>query len=117
MKTFSRDQGLEILAFPCNQFGAQEPKCELDVKNFATDKYQASFPLFSKIDVNGQNTHDVYRFLRGQSDLRVAGTNKAKPITWNFSKFLLDKDGKVAKTVAPGESPANMEEDIKNLLA
>lgn len=112
-----RDQGLEVLAFPCNQFGAQESKCALDIKNFAKDTYEAKFPMFEKIEVNGPNAHDVYKFLRGNSDLKVAGGNEVKAIAWNFAHFLVGSDGKVVKAFPPGAEVNDIEEEIKKIVA
>ena len=111
-----RDDGLEILAFPCNQFGAQEPKCSADIKDFATNKYGAGFPIFDKIEVNGPNTHDVYKFLRGNSTHRTEGSNEVSAITWNFAHFLLDKDGKIVKAFPPGAKEDVIEEGVKEIL-
>ena len=84
-----KDQGFTILAFPCNQFGEQEPGTIAEIKQFCSTKYDVTFPLFDKIEVNGENRHPLYGFL--------AGTNSPFPgkITWNFNKFLIGKDGKI----------------------
>jgi len=111
---------LEVLAFPCNQFEEQEPRCELDIKNFAKNNYQATFPMFSKIDVNGPNAHDVYKFLRGNSTMRLPESNEVRAIEWNFAHFLLDKDGKVVRAFPPEEEAKYVdviEEEVKKLLA
>ena len=108
---------MEVLAFPCNQFYAQESKCELDIKNFAKDKYEVNFPMFSKIEVNGPNAHDVYKFLRGNSSLRLDG-NEVQAIKWNFANFLVDQDGKIVKAFAPSKTPLDeIEEEVKKLVA
>jgi len=107
-----QSQGFEVLAFPCNQFGAQEPGTEAEIKEFAQGKYGAKFPLFSKIDVNGPNTHPLYEYLKG-----VKG-GLLPDIKWNFGKFLVGKDGKVVERYAPTDSPSSIfEKDIKPLLA
>jgi len=112
-----RDQGLEILAFPCNQFFGQEKKCELDIKNFAKDTFKVDFPLFSKIDVNGPETHEVFRFLRANSNLYDQKSQTIQEIPWNFTKFLVDADGKVLKFYTPTTKPHEMEKDLEDLLS
>jgi glutathione peroxidase len=86
-----KDQGLAIVGFPCNQFGGQEPKAEADIKEFCTSTYNVTFPLFSKIEVNGPNRNPVYGILAGK-DSPYAGD-----IKWNFTKFLVSRDGKILK--------------------
>ena len=107
-----RDQGLEILGFPCNQFGAQEPGDENEIRNFCQTKYDVSFPLFAKIDVNGANTHPVYRYLKGEAR-GVLGTEAIK---WNFTKFLVDRQGRVVGRYAPTTKPEQLVQDIESLL-
>lgn len=111
-----KDSGLEILAFPCNQFFSGETKCELDIKNFAKKKYSVDFPMFSKIDVNGPETHEVFRYLRANSDLYDAKGQNIKSVPWNFTKFLVSANGKVIKFYSPDEPPKKMENDIESLL-
>lgn len=103
-----KPQGLEILAFPCNQFGAQEPKCNLDIKKFAKESYKVEFPMFSKIDVNGESSSALYNFLRSQG--------KVEKIPWNFSKFLLDRNGKFVAFYPHNASPMSFKKDIEDLL-
>jgi glutathione peroxidase len=100
------------LAFPCNQFGAQEPSCELDIKNFASSNYQADYPLFSKIEVNGANTHPLYQFLRAHSKLGEDGLEAVKPVTWNFEKFLVNADGTSVVNYHPKVAPNDIAADI-----
>ena len=88
-------EGLQILAFPCNQFMSQEPGTNEEIKSFAQDKFGVKFPLFSKIDVNGDDTHEVYKYLRRNSELYNEETSTMQQIPWNFAKFLLDSEGKV----------------------
>lgn len=104
-------EGLSILGFPCNQFLAQEPGTEDEIKNFCMSSFGVEFDMFSKIDVNGDNTHPLYMFLKesGSGFLTDA-------IKWNFTKFLVDKNGKVIKRYAPSTTPSQIEEDIKKLL-
>ena len=84
------DQGLQILAFPCNQFGNQEPGSPQDIEDFARGKYGVQFPIFEKIDVNGKKTHPIYAYLRNNSQLYDAKKKTAKEIPWNFAKFLVN---------------------------
>ena len=88
-----RDSGFEILAFPCNQFMNQEPGTNEQIQKFATEKYGAEFPIFDKTDVNGENTCDVYKFLRSHSELYDKDKGEAREIPWNFAKFLVDSNG------------------------
>eukprot|EP00850_Spirogloea_muscicola_P021262 SM000242S08498 [mRNA] locus=s242:104529:107101:- [translate_table: standard] len=106
-----KDQGFVVLAFPCNQFGNQEPGSPADIKAFVA-KYKVDFPLFAKIDVNGKNEAPLYTFLKArQSELLSDG------IKWNFAKFLVDRRGRPVKRYPPLVFPASIEEDVKNLLA
>ncbi|KAL0903508.1 hypothetical protein M5K25_027894 [Dendrobium thyrsiflorum] len=107
-----KNQGFEILAFPCNQFGGQEPGSNPDIKRFACTKFKAEFPIFDKVDVNGPNTAPVYQFLKAS-----AGGFLGDLIKWNFEKFLIDKNGKVIERYPPTTSPFQIEKDIKKLLA
>jgi len=93
-----------VLAFPSNQFGGQEPGTPQEIRKFA-DGYGAKFPMFGKIDVNGANTHPLYKFLK-------SGTPFLSDIKWNFGKFLVDKEGKVVERYGPPTSPLSIEPDI-----
>jgi len=106
-------QGLEILAFPCNQFGKQEPGSEDDIRSFAREKYGITFPLFRKVDVNGDEVHPVFSYLRDHLP-GVVGTTSVK---WNFTKFLVDHKGNPVKRYGTNEEPLSFEDDIKELLA
>uniref|UniRef100_A0A8R1XWS2 Glutathione peroxidase n=1 Tax=Onchocerca volvulus TaxID=6282 RepID=A0A8R1XWS2_ONCVO len=109
-----KDKGLAIAAFPCNQFGGQEPKCELEVKNFVADKFHFEPDLYAKIDVNGKNAAPLFDFLKHEKG-GLFGDN----IKWNFTKFLIDREGHVVSTVkryAPTTSPKHMMKDIDDLL-
>ena len=108
-----KDKGLEILGFPCNQFGGQEPGTNEEIQFFCTEKYNVSFKIFDKIDVNGPNADPFYDFLKNEQP-GVLGT---KNIKWNFSKFLVNKDGKVIKRYSPTTKPEDIESDIENLLS
>ncbi|KAL5127278.1 Phospholipid hydroperoxide glutathione peroxidase, chloroplastic [Glycine soja] len=104
--------GLEILAFPCNQFGMQEPGSNEDIKQFACTRYKSEFPNFNKVDVNEPFTTPVYQFLKSS-----AGGFLGDLIKWNFEKFLVDKNGKVIERYPPTMSPFQIEKDIQMLLA
>jgi len=99
------------LGFPCNQFGKQEPGTNLEIKQFAQFGYNVTFKLFSKIDVNGANAHPLWLFLRSQLT-GILGSS----IKWNFTKFLVDRNGKPLKRFGPPTAPFEFETDIQNLL-
>lgn len=101
-------QGLEILGFPCNQFGAQEPGSDSDIQSFCSLNYGVSFPVFKKIEVNGDSASPLYTWLK-QSAPGILGTEMIK---WNFTKFLINKKGEVVKRYAPQTTPAEMRADI-----
>lgn len=106
-------KGLEVLAFPCNQFGKQEPGSADEIGAFCEKNYGVSFPLFAKIDVNGEQADPLFRYLK-KSAPGVLGT---KAIKWNFTKFLVRKDGTVFKRYAPQTRPEEIISDIETLLA
>ena len=97
--------GLAVLGFPCNQFGAQEPGTEAEVKEFCTTNYGVRFPMFAKLEVNGAGAHPLYQWLTSQS----AEPEGSGPIQWNFGKFLIGKDGKVVARFSPKVAPASPE--------
>jgi len=107
-----RERGLVILGFPCNQFGSQEPGSEEEIKNFCRVNYGVTFPMFAKIDVNGQNTHPLYRHLKAAK----SGIFGSGAIKWNFTKFLVDRDGNVVERYASPTKPASLAEPIEVLL-
>ena len=107
-----KDRGFEVLGFPCNQFGAQEPGTEAQIKSFCETRFGVSFPLFAKIDVNGPETHPLYEFLKS-AEPGLLGTEAIK---WNFTKFLVGKDGSVRKRYAPQTKPEAIAEDIEAAL-
>ncbi|MGM0640868.1 MAG: glutathione peroxidase [Thermotogota bacterium] len=107
-----KDQGFEILAFPCNQFGSQEPGDNEEIRSFCKLNYDVTFPIFDKIDVNGENTHPIYKYLKEN----VKGLLNSKDIKWNFTKFLVDKNGDVVKRFAPIKKPLKMKKDVEELL-
>jgi len=104
------DQGFEILAFPCNQFGRQEPRSNAEIKTFAASR-GATFPIFEKINVNGSKAHPVYNFLRAK-----IGGIMGSSIKWNFTKFLCDRDGNPIERYAPPTKPYEIKKDILELL-
>ena len=104
-------KGFEILDFPCNQFGNQAPGTEDEIHQFCEINYKTTFRLFAKIDVNGKNESPLYTYLKGQK-----GGFLSKGIKWNFTKFLVDKTGKVVERFAPTATPESIEEKIVNIL-
>lgn len=106
-----KDSGVEILGFPCNQFLNQEPGDNKEVKNFCQINYGVTFNMFEKIDVNGRNTHPIYKYLKEQEKGLLT-----KDIKWNFTKFLIDKEGNVIKRYSPTTSPLKIKTDIEKLL-
>jgi len=105
-------QGLEILAFPCNQFGAQEPGTDEEIKQFCDLQFNITFPLFSKIDVKGKNIDPLYKYLTES----VPGLLGSKAVKWNFTKFLVNKDGLPVDRYAPSTAVKDLEPKIKELL-
>lgn len=106
-----KDLGLEILGFPCNQFLNQEPADNKDVKNFCEINYGVTFNMFEKIEVNGSNAHPIYKYLKDQEKGILT-----KDIKWNFTKFLIDRNGNVVKRYSPTTSPLKIKEDIDKIL-
>ncbi len=107
-----KDKNFMILGFPTNQFGAQEPGTNEEIQEFCSLTYNVTFDMFSKIDVNGENESELYTFLKNQA----SGFLGTKNIKWNFTKFLINKDGKVVSRYAPSTKPESLEKDIENLL-
>ena len=107
------ERGFEVLGFPCNQFGAQEPGDSENIAQFCERNYGVTFPLFEKIDVNGGGTHPLFAWLKNEAP-GILGT---KDIKWNFTKFLVDRDGKVVERYAPTTRPDAIRGDIEKLLA
>jgi len=107
-----KDQDLEILGFPCNQFGAQEPGDEEEIAQFCKLTYDVSFPMFSKIDVNGKDTHPLYDYLKES----LPGLLGTKAVKWNFTKFFIDKNGVPIKRFAPKETPLSIIHEIEKFL-
>ena len=105
------ERGFELLAFPCDQFGHQEPGSDTEIKSFCETNYGVEFPLFSKIDVNGSNEHPLYKFLKSEKGGLIGDS-----IKWNFTKFLVDKQGNVIERYAPTTPPERIGRDIEKLL-
>ncbi len=106
-----REDGLEILAFPCDQFGHQEPGSDEEIRSFCETRFSVTFPLFRKIVVNGTDTHPVYRFLKGKARGLLG-----RSIRWNFTKFLVDRRGRVVKRFAPATPPRKIGSRVRELL-
>ena len=106
-------KGLAVLGFPCNQFGGQDPGADIDIASFCQVNYGVSFPMMSKVDVNGPAAHPLYQWLRAEAP----GLLGSQSIKWNFTKFLIGKDGKVIKRYAPLDKPADLAKDIEAALA
>jgi len=107
-----KDKGLQIVGFPCNQFGGQEPGSNEEIQNFCKMNYGVTFPVFAKIDVNGKDTHPLYEFLKNEAP-GLAGSHAIK---WNFTKFLVDREGNVVKRIASAKEPEKIKNDIEALL-
>lgn len=108
-----QEQGLEVLAFPCNQFKQQEKGSNEEIQQFCDLQFNIKFPLFDKVDVNGDNAHPLFTFLKEQAP----GLLGSKGIKWNFTKFLVNRKGEVVKRYAPTTKPEDIESDIVTLLA
>lgn len=107
-----KDKGLTILGFPCNQFGNQDPGSDDEIGEFCQINYGVSFPMFSKVEVNGSNTAPLYKYLKSEGP-GILGTERIK---WNFTKFLVDRDGKVVKRFAPKDTPSAIRKAIEAIL-
>lgn len=107
-----RDRGLVVMGFPCDQFGHQEPGNEAEIMNFCSLTYDVDFPMFSKIDVNGANAHPLWKWLKEEK----SGLLGIGAIKWNFSKFLVGRDGRVIKRYAPTDTPESIAKDIEAAL-
>ena len=106
------EKGLEILAFPCDQFGHQEPGTNEEIQQFCQINYGVTFPVFAKIEVNGDQAHPLYQYLTSQ----IPGS-KGRDIQWNFEKFLVDRSGTIVKRIDPGVKPADLVEQVEKLLS
>ena len=108
-----KDKGFVVLGFPCDQFGHQEPGTEAEIKSFCTLNYQLTFPLFAKVEVNGGNAHPLFRLLKAERP----GLLGTEAIKWNFTKFLVGRDGAVLKRYAPTDTPEQITKDVAALVA
>jgi glutathione peroxidase len=104
-------RGFSVLGFPCNQFGRQEPGSAAEIGQFCSSNYAVSFPMFDKIDVNGDNAHPLYQYLKGEKSGLLGSS-----IKWNFTKFLVDRSGKVVGRYAPTTTPEALTKDVEALL-
>ncbi|WP_410982349.1 glutathione peroxidase [Bacillus cereus] len=107
-----KEQGLEILGFPCNQFGGQEPGTEEEITSFCELNYGVTFPMFAKVDVKGDKSHPLYTYMTDQAP----GILGMKAVKWNFTKFLIRRDGKVMDRFAPQTKPEELEKEIEKVL-
>ena len=107
-----KNRGFEVLGFPCNQFGAQEPGSADEIGSFCQKNYGVTFPMYARIDVNGDNAHPLFQHLKKEA----RGLLGSEGIKWNFTKFLVDRDGSVVKRFAPAATPESLIEDIEALL-
>ncbi|GAA5317893.1 MAG: glutathione peroxidase [Candidatus Pelagadaptatus aseana] len=107
-----KDQGLEVLGFPCNQFGKQEPGDSEEISGFCELNFGVTFPLFEKIEVNGDDAAPLYNYLKEEAP----GLLGSKSVKWNFTKFLVGRDGKVVKRFAPKDKPASLASAVEGLL-
>ena len=105
-------KGLEVLGFPCNQFGSQEPGTEAEIAQFCELNYGVTFPMFAKVDVNGSSAAPLYKYLKAEKP----GLLGSEAIKWNFTKFLVDRNGNVLARYAPNDTPESMAGDIEKVL-
>jgi glutathione peroxidase len=106
------DQGLVVLGFPCNQFGQQEPGSAEEIQNFCSTRYEVTFPLFSRIEVNGARAHPLFAHLKAAAP----GLLGSEAVKWNFTKFLVDRSGRVVRRYGSLETPASIDQDVRKLL-
>ena len=109
----NKDQGFVVLGFPCNQFGAQEPGDDTQISEFCETNYGVSFPMFAKVDVNGPNTHPLFIALKKEAK----GILGSEAIKWNFTKFLVSRDGAIVNRYAPLTSPEEIENELATLVS
>jgi glutathione peroxidase len=107
-----QDKGLVVLGFPCDQFGHQEPGDAEEIKNFCSLSYDVRFPMYDKVEVNGGNAHPLWKWLKKEKP----GLLGMEAVKWNFTKFLVGKDGKVLKRYAPTDTPEKIEKDLATLI-
>ncbi len=106
------EKGFEVLGFPCNQFGAQEPGTEVEISKFCSTRFDVSFPMFSKVEVNGPNAHPLYQYLK----TKKTGAEGKPDIEWNFAKFLVNRRGELIERFSPRTEPASIKSRIESLL-
>jgi glutathione peroxidase len=107
-----KDKGFYVLGFPCNQFGSQEPGSEEQISDFCSINYGVNFPMFAKVEVNGANAHPLFQYLKEEAP----GESESTEIEWNFTKFLVDRNGLVAGRFAPNIAPTDISDNIEKLL-
>jgi glutathione peroxidase len=107
-----RHKGFTVLGFPCDQFGHQEPGSEAEIQSFCSLTYDVTFPLFAKIEVNGNGAHPLYQYLKKARP----GLLGSEAIKWNFTKFLVNREGQVLKRYAPTDTPEKIEEDLRGMM-
>jgi glutathione peroxidase len=108
----NKDKGFVVLGFPCDQFGHQEPGDEAEIRNFCATTYDVSFPMYSKVEVNGGDTHPLYKHLKKEAK----GLLGTEAIKWNFTKFLVDRNGRVVRRYAPTDTPPSNEKELAAVL-
>ncbi len=108
----NKDRGFVVLGFPCDQFGHQEPGNAEEIRNFCSLNYDVSFPLFEKVEVNGANTHPLYKYLKHEAP----GVLGSEAIKWNFTKFLINREGKVVRRYSPTDTPEKVGKDLAQVL-
>ena len=108
----NKDKGFVVLGFPCDQFGHQEPGNEEEIRNFCATTYDVSFPMYSKVEVNGGDTHPLYKHLKKEAK----GLLGTEAIKWNFTKFLVDRNGRVVRRYAPTDTPQSIEKELAAVL-
>ena len=111
-----KDQGFEILAFPCNQFFGQESGSPEEIKKFVDENFKAEFPIFEKVEVNGDKTHPLFVFLRNNSELFNKKTGQAEVIPWNFAKFLINSKGEVVNFFKPSKDISDVRKTVVEML-
>jgi glutathione peroxidase len=107
-----KDEGLVVLGFPCDQFGHQEPGDADEIRNFCSTTYDVSFPMFAKVDVNGDKAHPLYKWLKSEK----SGFLGTEGVKWNFTKFLVNREGEVIKRYAPTDTPEKIDKDLGGVL-
>jgi len=112
----NKDNGFAVLAFPCNQFGAQEPGSNAEIKDFATSKYDVTFPMFAKTEVNGDGASELYKYLKSAQPKEIGATSESQDISWNFAKFLVDRNGNAVARFSPKTTPEEIAEQLQNWM-